>query len=70
MNMVDPDLQKDLGADVLPNLARCEHAYCPKFFACNNNPTELVDVNDEVRTVSVKAKVDTFEREKIVFLPE
>lgn len=70
MNMDDPDLQKDLGADVFSNLVLCELEYCPRFFACNSNPIELVDMNDEVRTVSLKTKVDTFERKVFVPLPE
>ncbi len=70
MNMDVPDLQKDLDADVFSNLVPCEHAYCPKFFACSSNPIELVDMNDEVRTVSLKTKVDTFERKVFVPLPE
>ncbi len=70
MNKDDPDLQKDLGADVFSTLVLCEHEYCPRFFACSSNPIELVDMNDEVRTVSLKTKVDTFERNVFVALPE
>ena len=70
MNKDDPDLQKDLKADVLSNFARCEHAYCPRFITCSSNPIELVDANDEFGTVSLKTKVDTFEREVFVTLPE
>lgn len=70
MNMDDPDLQKDLKADVLSNFARCEHAYCPRFITCSSNPIELVDANDEFGIVSLKTKVDTFEREVFVTLPE
>lgn len=70
MNKDDPDLQKDLCADVFSTLVLCEHAYCPRFFACSSNAIEPVDMNDKVRTVSLKTKVDTFERNVFVALPE